>query len=76
MMRTRRECTASISTDTTGDPGGTASMTFVTRKCFSLCRGITAVHLVWSSFFGLKAFVAARTIGSRRAAQRSNATMA
>jgi hypothetical protein len=35
-------------------------MTFVTRKCFSLFRGSTAVHFVWSSFFGLNAFSAGR----------------
>jgi hypothetical protein len=46
MIRGRFECTASISTDTTGDPGGSGSMTFVTRKCFSLLRGATAVHFV------------------------------
>jgi hypothetical protein len=62
MIRTRFECTASISTDTTGDPGGSGSMTFVTRKCFSLFRGSTAVHFVWSSFFGLNALDAVGVI--------------
>ena len=56
MILARFECTASISTDTTGEPGGSDSMTWVTRKCFSLLRGSTAVHFVWSSFFGLNAF--------------------
>ena len=60
MIRTRFECTASISTDTTGDSGGSGSMTFVTRKCFSLLRGETAVHFVWSSFFGLNGLDAGR----------------
>ena len=54
MSSTRRECTASISTHTTGDPGGSGSTTRMTRKCFSRSRGSTAVHFVCSSFFGLK----------------------
>lgn len=43
---------ASRSTDTTGDPGGSGSTIPVTRKCFSLCCGFTAVHLECSSFLG------------------------
>jgi len=62
MIRARFACTASISTDTTGDPGGSGAMTLVTRKCFSRLRGATAVHFVWSSFFELKALDAACVI--------------
>ena len=53
MTRARFEITASISTSSTGAPGGSGSMTLVTRKCFSLFRGDAAVHLEWRSFFGL-----------------------
>jgi len=67
MIRIRFECTASISTDTTGEPGGCGSMTLATRKCFSLFCGATAVYFVWSSFFGLNAFDAARVIRIPRA---------
>ncbi len=77
MICARFEYTASISTDTTGDPGGSGSMTFVTRKCFSLCRGSTAVHFVRSSFFVLNAFSAGRVITiypARNIATRSNST--
>lgn len=64
MICARFECTASISTDTTGEPAGSGSMTLVTRKCFSLLRGSTAVHFVWSSFFGLNAFDAGYVVTS------------
>jgi hypothetical protein len=49
---TRLECTASSSIDTTGDPGGSGSTIPVTRKCFSLLRGFTAVHFECSSLRG------------------------
>ena len=65
ITRTFFEWTASISTATIGDPGGSGSTSFTTRKCFSLLRGVTAVHLVSSSFFGLKAFGLGRgTLGT------------
>lgn len=64
MIRACFENTASISTETTGDPGGSGSMTLVTMKCFSLFRGSTAVHFVWSSFFGLNAAESVGTIMS------------
>ena len=63
MICERLECTASIAIDTTGDPGGTGSKTRVTRKCFSLPRGVTAVHFVCSSFFGLNRFDVLRVTG-------------
>ena len=66
MTCTRLECTASISMETTGDPGGNGSTTLVTKKCFSLLRGVTAVHFVCNSFFGLKALVDALVIMERR----------
>ena len=64
MTRACFEITASISTSSTGAPGGSGSMTFVTRKCFSLLRGSTAVHLVCYSFFGLNALDAVGVIAT------------
>jgi hypothetical protein len=42
-------------------------MIWVTRKCFSLFRGSTAVHFVWSNFLALNAFDVARVITFRPA---------
>jgi len=66
IIRARFECTASISTDTTGNLDDSGSMTLVTRKCFSLLRGSTAVHFVCSSLFGPKALDFERVIRSYR----------
>ena len=48
--------TASISTNSIASSGSSGRITLLTRKCFRLWLGFTAVHLVRSSFFGLRGF--------------------
>ena len=53
------ENTDSISTRSIGSVGNSGFITRLTRKCFCLAKGVTAVHFVNSSFLGLKAFIGA-----------------
>ena len=53
----RFECTASHSTCSMRTAGGSGSTTRWTMKCRSLWRGVTAVHLLSSRFFGLSGFL-------------------
>ena len=55
---------ASISTDTTGSVGKSGSITRLTRKCFCLAMGLTAVHLVNSSFLGFSGFMCSANSGA------------
>ena len=48
--------TASISTSSITPSGNSGRMTLLTRKCFRLWLGFTAVHLLRSSFLGLRGF--------------------
>ena len=48
------ENTASISTSSIGSVGSSGWITRLTKKCFCLAMGMTAVHLVSSSFLGFK----------------------
>ncbi len=50
------ENTASISTLSIGSVGCSGRITRLTRKCFCLAMGLTAVHLVSSSFLGFSGF--------------------
>ena len=58
------ENTASISTDTTGSVGKSGSIIRLTRKCFCLAMGLTAVHLVSSSFLEFSGFMGSANSGS------------
>jgi len=51
------ENTDSISTSSIGSVGNPGLITRLTRKCFCLANGITAVHLVNKSFLGFRGFV-------------------
>ena len=53
------ENTDSISTDSIGSVGSSGRMTRLTKKCFCLAMGITAVHLVNNSFLGFRGFIRA-----------------
>lgn len=70
--KARFECTASNSTCSTRTAGGSGSTTRITRKCFSLLRGLTAVHLVSNSFFGLSGVLFAVAFGAGPSALRSD----
>ena len=56
MIRVAFENTDSISTSSIGSVGNSGFITRLTRKCFCLAKGVTAVHFVNSSFLGFKAF--------------------
>ena len=56
MICTLLSKTASSSMNSIGISGGSGIMTLLTRKCLRLLMGLTAVHLVRSSFFGLSEF--------------------
>ena len=58
------ECTASSSTCSTRIDGGSGSITRSTTKCFSRLSGVTAVHFVSKSFFGLSGFVRVLWLGA------------
>jgi len=51
------ENTDSISTNSIGSVGNSGLITRLTRKCFCLANGITAVHLVNKSFLGFRGFI-------------------
>jgi hypothetical protein len=51
------ENTASISTNSIGSVGNAGLMTLLTKKCFCLATGVTAVHLVNNSFLGFSRFM-------------------
>ena len=51
------EKTASISTNSTGSVGNSGWITRLTKKCFCLATGVTAVHLLSNSFLGFKGFM-------------------
>ena len=52
------ENTDSISTNAIGSVGKAGWITRLTRKCFCLPTGLTAVHLLSSSFLGFRGFMA------------------
>ena len=52
------ENTDSISTNAIGSVGNSGWITRLIRKCFCLATGVTAVHLLSSSFLGFKGFMA------------------
>jgi len=52
------ENTDSISTNSIGSIGCSGGITRLTRKCFCLSTGVTAVHLLKSSFLGFRGFMA------------------
>lgn len=56
MVVTVCEYTASISTHFMAVSGGSGSTTLITKKCLFLAMGLTAVHLVSSSFLGCSGF--------------------
>ena len=51
------ENTASISTSSMGSVSCSGSITLFTKKCFCLAMGLTAVHLLNSSFLGFSGFM-------------------
>ena len=51
------ENTDSISTNSIGSVGNSGLITRLTRKCFCLANGITAVHLLNKSFLGFRGFI-------------------
>ena len=51
------ENTDSISTNSIGSVGNSGLITRLTRKCFCLANGMTAVHLVNKSFLGFSGFI-------------------
>jgi len=51
------ENTDSISTNSTGSVGNAGGITRLIRKCFCFLKGVTAVHLLNSSFLGLRGFI-------------------
>ena len=51
------ENTDSISTNAIGSVGNSGLITRLTRKCFCLANGVTAVHLVNNNFLGFNGFI-------------------
>ena len=57
--------TASSSTNSIAVSGNSGRMTLLTKKCFLLWLGFTAVHLLSSNFLGLRRFFSLELIASK-----------